>query len=300
MGGFQEVATLLNCLGGPHSIDPPSLHENQDISAKKTRNLHVTCPKTTSDKQISNDANSLGTQQSKSNVKPQTKNTPKKNIRISVSKTDTLETGIHNGNIYLDSRLCPAFINKSNSLPRSKMPTVFINLQNESPDAGCTTHGTWHYSLKKKTPLSIASTFPADTRADLNRWCSHRPTPDSNDQIPSILTSHGVCQSCITVSLQCDSKMAHLHGIPRRSLSASTVSYLTDKESRAISHKERTQCAHQKCLHGCYSQSSQRPTYPRIAAEPSACSCAPSQGSTFSSVRPKDDKKTQTCQQGKC
>ncbi|XP_069196001.1 putative neural-cadherin 2 isoform X2 [Procambarus clarkii] len=303
LGGFQEVATLLNCLGGPQSIESPSFHGTSDVSSMKKTKNQVTCPRTTNnqltcDKLILKDDNSLGVQQSvlsKTDIKNQAKNTSKKNIRISVSKTDTLETGIHNGNMYLDSRLCPAFMNnKSNSLPRSKIPTIFINnLHTENQAPRCNTRETLHYSLrKKKTPLSITSAFPTDTRdIALHCCCSHGPFPENRGEIPSILTSHGVCQSCVTVSLQWD-KMGQLHGTPRRSLSASTVSYLTDKENSVInlalfgSHKKETECAHQTCcLHG-YSQSSRPSVYTCKAAESRVCSCAPCQGTTFSGVRP--------------
>ncbi|XP_042237522.1 putative neural-cadherin 2 isoform X2 [Homarus americanus] len=313
MGGFQEVATLLNCLSGPQSLESPSFHETPDVSSiRTTKNHHVNTRRmstnqlaSSSDKPLSNDARPHSVHQSNSiwvdSKNLHTKNTPKKNIRISVSKTDTLETGIHNGNLYLDSRLCPGFMNnKSNSLPRSKIPTIFINnLHTESPDPGCPPQETWHNSLKKKKiPLSITSGYLGDTsEAARSSCCSHVAPLEGREELPSLLTSHGVCHSCVTVSLQLDSKMGRLYGIPRRSLSASTVSCLTDKENGACSkavcdhHKLERQCVHPKCcLHGCYTQSSIPPVYPCPQAGSRGCTYTSCQGATFPSTRSTDYK----------
>lgn len=303
LGGFQEVATLLNCLSGPQTSGPQtsethSCHKNQVSSLSSISNHEMSCLKITNNQLTSSSGRSwmknLPTHSFQECAEIEThnaKNTPKKNILISVSKADTLESGIHNDNLNMDFRVCPVSLPKRcNSLPRSRIPTIIVNnLHTENQETGSHKPGIYHNSLKRKKALPITSTCLVGTEdTALTSCCTHVSPMKGSHDVSSFLNNHSVCRACVTVSLHYDSKI-ELQGVPRRSLSASSVSYMMPKENITSIHpvtnneKLHTHCSHRTCcLHENYSNGVKLPANPCGAAKSVDCSCSHCQSAMFS------------------
>lgn len=229
LGGFQDVATLLNCLGGQPEVSSPS-HAAAGVAqpGKKTP-----VPPSFSAAAKGAPGSVPSTAQlllagKKGDKAGHGETIAKKSMSISMSKADTLEIGIHSGGAEAELLYRPSAVDsKCNSLPRLRVPTIFVNnLHNDPGDAKG--RETYHYSLKRnKAPFAVETALGIRGNPP-GCCCAQIPPPVGFEENPSValLKTRSTCRACVTVALQREERLS-AYGIPRRSLSASTVSYLT-------------------------------------------------------------------------
>ncbi|XP_047482584.1 neural-cadherin-like [Penaeus chinensis] len=218
LGGFQEVATLLNCLGSQSAVSDspgrhharPSAHASLSLATPSERKALPTAASMKRATPLSSGSlQHLRVASDKLGVESGREALPKEG------------PGIHD--VVLGP---PAYCHhgsephKSNSLPRPRAATLIINnVKDESLD--CVTRRlaeTYHHSLRRYKSVGC--------RTEASGSCC-APSLEGFEADPSVapLQSQDVCRACITVSLRRQER-AKPHSIPSRSLSASTVSFL--------------------------------------------------------------------------
>lgn len=229
LGGFQDVATLLNCLGGQPEGGSPS-HSGAALAqpSKKTPAPSSFGAAAKGVAGGSPSATQLLLAGKKADKGCAGEAIAKKSMSISMSKADTLEIGLHSGGAEAELLFQPAAVSsKCHSLPRLRVPTIFVN--NLHGDPGDTKgRETYHYSLKRnKAPFAVETALGIRGNPP-GCYCAQIPPPAGFEENPSVahLKTRSACRACVTVALQSEERLS-AYGIPRRSLSASTVSYLT-------------------------------------------------------------------------
>lgn len=198
IGGFQDVATLLNCLTGQASTQSPARrHSKQHKPAEQRPTL---------------------TPFNISSGKPDGALTsPSRTHKEGADEGHTVpvitdyDTGIHASLIY----------RKCNSLPRARAPKIFVNnLHNfsRSPERSMN-------SLEKKVSTPSADDTCATEGCQREHKCCDTimPTASGSEDFPPARAG-AVCLAC-SATTHTDHHCQH-GGAPRRSKSFSTVSYI--------------------------------------------------------------------------
>ncbi|XP_047487091.1 putative neural-cadherin 2 [Penaeus chinensis] len=229
LGGFQDVATLLNCLGGQPEGGSPS-HSGAAL-AQPNKKTPASSSFGAAAKAVSGgspSATQLLLAGKKAEKGGAGEAIAKKSMSISMSKADTLEIGLHSGGAEAELLFQPAAVSsKCHSLPRLRVPTIFVNNLHGDP-GDSKGRETYHYSLKRnKAPFAVETALGIRGNPP-GCYCAQIPPPAGFEENPSVahLKSRSACRACVTVALQSEERLS-AYGIPRRSLSASTVSYLT-------------------------------------------------------------------------
>lgn len=229
LGGFQDVATLLSCLGGQPEGGSPS-HTGAALAQPGKK---APAPSSFGEAAKGVSGGSPSAPQLLFAAKKADKGgageaIAKKSMSISMSKADTLEIGLHSGGAEAELLYQPAAVaSKCHSLPRLRVPTIFVNNLHGDP-ADAKGRETFHSSLKRNKAPSGVETALGIRGSPPGCYCAQIPPPAGFEESPSggRSSARSACRACVTVALQSEERLS-AYGIPRRSLSASTVSYLT-------------------------------------------------------------------------
>ncbi|ROT65315.1 hypothetical protein C7M84_016714 [Penaeus vannamei] len=231
LGGFQDVATLLSCLGGQPEGGSPS-HTGAALAQPGKK---APAPSSFGEAAKGVSGGSPSAPQLLFAAKKADKGgageaIAKKSMSISMSKADTLEIGLHSGGAEAELLYQPAAVaSKCHSLPRLRVPTIFVNNLHGDP-ADAKGRETFHSSLKRNKAPSGVETALGIRGSPPGCYCAQIPPPAGFEESPSggRSTARSACRACVTVALQSEERLS-AYGIPRRSLSASTVRHAADK-----------------------------------------------------------------------
>ncbi|KAG7163564.1 Neural-cadherin-like 4 [Homarus americanus] len=216
LGGFQDVAALLNCLVGQQNTQSPLRQHSQATTTQQMPDTLSTSVAT---------VNVNGCKHENKSSSPSKKLKSNSGESEDGVATVTYEAGIQSALIY----------RKWNSLPRSRAPKIFVNnLHDYTRDAvGCSVDRGC-YSLRRNIISSAAVTdtlLPGTCYSKTHTCCTKIPPPMGFEENSLSVLSSGrdTCQACNVATLLCDDKCKNLQ-VPRRSRSTSTVSYIASRD----------------------------------------------------------------------
>lgn len=201
IGGFQDVATLLNCLTGQSSTQSPARRHAKQLKPEEPR------PTLTPFNISSSKADCAIT-------------SPSKVLKDDTDEGHTVpvitdyDTGIHASLIY----------RKCNSLPRARAPKIFVNNLHDfsrSPERRVK-------SLVKSVTPSTGDTCATEGCRREHKCCNTITAPLSGGDDPPLAREGTVCLACSDAA-HAGHQCQH-GGAPRRSKSFSTVSYIASPD----------------------------------------------------------------------
>ncbi|XP_069191341.1 LOW QUALITY PROTEIN: putative neural-cadherin 2 [Procambarus clarkii] len=208
LGGFQDVATLLNCLAGYQDPHSPAHQNNNSTSTQHVPNTLGT---------------SSATNSAAGNKIDEQYTSPPKKFQDSVSEVQKV-SGATNYDVGIKSALIHR---KCNSLPRTRVPKIFVNnLHDDSCETvSCLAERGGGSPRRTISPALVNNTLLLDTYPTKLHTCTKITPQTEFDGNPLSFLSSGrdMCQACNTATLFCDAKCKNR--VPRRSRSISTMSY---------------------------------------------------------------------------
>ena len=200
IGGFQDVATLLNCLTGQSAAQSPG---QRHFHSSKQHKHEEACPTLTPFNISCSKADGTLISPSKT-----TKDGSHESHTVPV--TTDYDTGMHASLIY----------RKCNSLPRSRVPKIFVNnLHNfsRSPEKNL---NSLH---KSRVPPACCEAHTAEGCHTESKCCKTLlASPSNSRDLPPVQVE--VCLACSNIA-HTGQECQH-GGVPKRSKSFSTVSYI--------------------------------------------------------------------------
>lgn len=212
LGGFQDVAALLNCLVGQqdthspthqHSQSTPSHHHISDTSGTSV----ATVNKTEREKQNKYSS-------------------PSKTL-----KTGSCENQHDSGTTLKDPMIQSSLMHrKCNSLPRSRAPKIFVNnLHDYSQEtAGCPVERGCYSLRRNRASSAVVNDTDQGTCYSTTHSCNIRIPPPKGfeeNSLTPLSSRKELCQVCNAAALLYDNEWKN-QAVPKRSRSSSTVSYI--------------------------------------------------------------------------